>query len=112
MFPRLIEFVDTLQRLADTKENQIAYLVELGTSPSTDELAIEFSDHYQLLKAGLSEGLVVLDEKVLKQLHSIDSLLDAMSNANNDAIWDISSLEGYEWTRVRESAQEALALIV
>ena len=45
-----MKILEALKILAKTKDKQIAYLEDLGTSPVTDELAIQFTYTYQVFK--------------------------------------------------------------
>lgn len=108
-----MQLIDALKILADIEENQVSYLVSLGTSPSTDELALQFDDTYMAVKGKLAEtgNSIFVDEKVLKTLDSIDSLFDDMSHVSNNSFWDVSSLGNAEWAKVRELAREILQLM-
>lgn len=80
-----MQLFEALQILADTKENRAAYLVGLGTFPSTDELAFQFADTYHVFRRKLDEegSNMSLDEKLLKNLYNINSLFDDMSTTFN-----------------------------
>jgi hypothetical protein len=107
-----MQIVEKLKILADTSDNQTAYLIKLGTSPSTDELALQFTDTYQVFKGKLEEGneTNVFNETALKKLESINLFFDEMGNIQNNSFWDISCLDGIEWSNIRRLARETLQL--
>lgn len=109
-----MQIIEALKILAETKDKQIGYLKNLGTYPSTDELALQFSDTYQVFKGSLedSHGTSLSMEKLLKNLDSINFIFDRMSNISDNSFWDISSLDNEEWDNVRKLAVEALPLIL
>lgn len=109
-----MQLFEALKILADTKENQVAYLVGIGTFPSTDELALQFADTYQVLKVTLDKDgdNISIDEEILKNLDNINSLFNDMSNISNNCFWNVSSLDDREWTKVRELARKTLQLML
>lgn len=109
-----MQLIEALKILADTEDNQIAYLFDLGTSPSTDELALQFTDTYQVFKGNLEDvvGDFLYKEKILNNLESINLMFDKMSNMSGNSFWDISSLDNLEWDNVRRLAAETLPLIL
>ena len=108
-----MQLFESLKVLAETIENQVTYLTEIGTFPSTDELALQFADTYQVFKGKLDEKdhNIPLNEQLLKNLDAINALFDSMSDKTNNRFWDISSLDTPEWTKVRELARETIPLL-
>ncbi len=106
-----MQIIDALNILANTWENQSAYLTDLGTSPSTDELALQFTDTYQIYKSKLYNGKSLYNEDVLHNLDRINSFFDQMSNIPNNSFWNVSSLESAEWNEIRMLASETLKFI-
>ena len=108
-----MQIVEALKILAETRDKQVAYLEGLGTSPSTDELALQFGDTYQVFKGSLEDSFsnTVLIEKVLKNLDIINSIFDKMSGISDNSFWNISSLDNEEWGNVRKLAVETIPLI-
>jgi hypothetical protein len=53
-----MQILKILKILADTKDNQIAYLKDLGNLNFTDELALEFDYTYQVFKWKFEESYV------------------------------------------------------
>lgn len=104
--------VAVLKTLAETKDNQVSYLIRLGTFPSTDELALEFSDTYQPVKPKLKENTSHFKKKVIENLEKIDLLFDEMSNIQNNVFWNADSLDGIEWNKVRELSKEILSILM
>jgi hypothetical protein len=105
--------IQTLTTLAKTVDKQIEYLYKLGTSPSTDELALEFSDTYEIFKGELREGInsIYINDKILNNLEIINQLFEKMSNISNNSFWNTSSLDNTEWQNIRKVAKETLELI-
>lgn len=96
---------EALVRLRSSAKNQEAYLRQLGTAPSADELALEFSDAF-----GVLEG--ELDEPAFAAASRLDSYLEEMSSSEHAELWTIRALHtAPEWAHVRELAEEALRLL-
>ena len=109
-----MQIIEALKILAETKDNQIVYLTDLGVIPSTDELPIQFDDAYQIFKWKFEESAVdpVYKSKVLNNLNTIKLIFDKMSNMPHNIFWDISSLDNIEWVNIRTVAGETLPLII
>jgi hypothetical protein len=104
--------IKTLNILASPQDKQINYLTELGTLPSTDELAIQFDDSYKVFLGTVNENKECpYDKKTFEILNTISSIFDEMSNKSNNDFWKISSLGQNEWNKVRKLAKEALKLM-
>lgn len=103
-----MQLLDALKILADTKENQTIYLDRIGTSPSTDELALEFCSAYEVFKGKLEEGSndISFETNLLKKAEEIYSLFAKMSNISDNDFWKISSLNHTEWNQIRKLARE------
>jgi hypothetical protein len=98
-----------LTLLASTKDEQIEYLINLGTSPSTDELALEFDDAYNIFLVNLCENdNFSINQKCLEMLNEIDVLFTDMSNNEINDFWNISSLNLKEWNCIRELSKQIL----
>jgi|GEM_PF-3397730 len=110
----IMQIKEALKILAEAKDNQIAYLEDLGTSPSTDELALQFDDTYQVFKGYLGDqfGDILCKKRILKKLDSISLIFDEMSAIPNNSFWNISSLDNKEWANIRKIAVETLPLIL
>jgi hypothetical protein len=107
-----MKIIKALNILAYPKDKQINYLIELGTFPSTDELAIQFDDAYNFFLGIANENKEHLyDKRIFEILNRIISFFDRMSNKNNNDFWKVSSLGQDEWNNVRELANEALKLM-
>jgi hypothetical protein len=96
---------EALVRLRSSAKDQEAYLRQLGTAPSADELALEFSD-----ALGVLEGQ--LDEPAFAAASRLDRYLEDMSGSEHAELWTINALHAApEWAHVRELAEEALRLL-
>lgn len=105
-----IRLIRSLKLLAMSPEVQISYLKKLGTYPSCDELALEFDDSFSPSKPpllGRIGELSALEETLV----SIDNELDSMSNSDDEGLWNVESLAGTKWMKVRNLAQRAILLI-
>ena len=109
-----MQILKILKILADTKDNQIAYLKDLGNLNFTDELALEFDYTYQVFKWKFEESYVapLHKIKVLGNLDCINSIFEEMSNSSDNSIWNNSSLDNQEWNTIRKIALETLPLIL
>lgn len=91
-----------VQRLAAPAVEQEAFLRELGTAPSADELALEFSDALMVEKGALEDA-------VRSAAVQLDEHLTALSGPQNASVWTVAALHAApEWARVRELAAETL----
>ena len=96
------QFLEAVQRLAASPEEQQAYLRQLGTAPSADELALEFSDALMLEKG-------LLDDAVRAAAVQLDEQLAGMGGPQHEELWTVAALHtSEEWRRVRELAAETL----
>ncbi|WP_116790178.1 hypothetical protein [Flavobacterium psychrotrophum] len=100
-----------LNTLASSKEEQVSYLIAIGTFPSTDELAIEFDDEYKILLGILNDkknSFLNSHLNFLNKLNEIDSIFAEMNHANVKIFWDAASLGSEKWNKIRERAKDAL----
>jgi len=106
-----MQILKILETLSFSKDDKIIYLTNLGTYPSTDELALEFDDAY---KFSLNIILEKMDTdsacclEFLNKLKEIDAIFDKMSDVKLNIFWDVSSLDCEEWNKIRRLAKEAL----
>ncbi len=103
------DLLATVKRLAAPAEAQVAWLKELGTYPSLDELALEFDDEFARVRSGQADHL---SPDALGALFELDQELDRISGAANARLWDPESLDGPEWRAIRELAARAAAAMV
>jgi hypothetical protein len=97
-----MEFRQTVERLAASAQEQEAYLRRLGTAPSADELALEFSDAFLVEQRNL-------DESARNAALVLDQYLSELSRPEKAELWTIGALYGAsEWARVRELATALL----
>ena len=94
-----IELLRALKNLAAPKQQQIAYLQQLGTFPLFDEIALEFEDVFLTIK---SKKYIFLP-KVMKVLEKISKNLEDMSEKE----WLADTMTEKCWDRVRDLAREA-----
>ncbi|WP_134734065.1 hypothetical protein [Amycolatopsis nivea] len=99
--------VRAVEHLAEPAAAQVAYLRELRTYPSADELALEF-DAVRGFVPELSEsGLIA--SSVVAMLDAVDEKLAAMSGRENEDLWHADSLEtSADWAIVRTLARDGL----
>jgi hypothetical protein len=106
----LARFVRSIAVLALPAEGQRQWLDSLGLPGEVeiaDELALEFDDGFLLLPQFVGHGWIA--ERTAGKLRELDSLLSAMSEPENAAVWDVSVLgSAKEWAEVREKAVGAL----
>jgi len=96
------EFRSSTERLASAADEQEAYLRQLGTAPSADELALEFTDALMVEKTHLDEG------ERTAALH-LDEYLSQISGEENAELWTIAALHhAPEWAHVRDLANDLL----
>ena len=95
-------------RLASSADDQLAYVRQLGSSPSVDELALEFDD---FARAVLAQPRLLTDEQRMA-VENLDRQLDAMSGADRAALWTEAALgSAEEWHEVRRRAARAWSLL-
>jgi hypothetical protein len=95
------EFVAALLRLAWSALEQERYLAGLGTSPSVDELVLEFSDAFEVERFELGRAEAAA--------RALDDYLKTLSDSNRDDLWVRRALhDAPEWKRVRELASDVL----
>jgi len=93
---------ESVQRLASTAREQQEYLRRLGTTPSADELALEFSDALMVAKKDLSNEA---NDSAIR----LDEYLSEISGAEHASLWTESALaDSPEWRRVRQLAAALL----
>lgn len=95
-----IELLRVLKNLAAPKQQQIAYLQQLGTFPLFDELALEFEDIFFTIKSRKYSFLL----KVMKLLENLSKSFENM----NEKEWLADTMTEKCWDRVRDVAREAL----
>ena len=93
--------------LALSESEQKEYLLEMEVYPSTDELALEFSDSFKAYLGHCAEHPNSYNPDLLNRLQQIDDLLDEMSDLNS-SIWDVSSLNNIYWNEIRFLANNIL----
>ena len=94
-----VELLRVLKNLAAPKEQQIAYLQQLGTFPLFDELALEFEDIFFVVKSKKYNFLL----KVMNLLENLSKNLEDMSKKE----WLADTMTEKCWDRVRNVAREA-----
>jgi hypothetical protein len=96
------ELLESLKRLAAPADEQVAYLRDLGSFPSLDELALEFDDVFGPPGTPPPEG------PWADALSKLAAALNAMSGQENSHLWTADALNGPEWAEVRSLAREAI----
>ena len=96
------QFCEALQRLASSAQEQEGFLRQLGTAPSADELALDFSDALGVVRESLGEPA---RDAALR----LDQYLGEISGGESAELWTVAALySAPEWVRIRELANEAL----
>jgi hypothetical protein len=104
-FIQLIQ--SALEHLAWPAGEQIAYLVDLGTAPQLDELALELDDAVQVLPQLVEREWLTQEQAAM--ITAVNNKLGEMSGIENAALWVASALStSREWADVRSLAQSAL----
>jgi hypothetical protein len=93
---------EALERLAADAETQAAYLGQIGTWPSLDELALTLDDVAAASESWASPAL-------RGRVRDLMQALDEMSGAENASHWRPEALHEPEWVNVRRLAADALA---
>lgn len=99
----LASLQDVLARLAAPASAQIAYLQDLGVTPSIDELALEFDDIAVLVPELVENGRLTREQ--VETVMALDRTLQAMSGI--DDLWNDAALRSDpRWAEVRELARK------
>jgi hypothetical protein len=106
-----MEIYKALQLISSSSKDQINYLRELGTYPSTDELALQFDDAFKVYLGNDDKEQISVNDSLQEKLRNIALLFNQMSDSNDKSLWDVVSLERPEWIKVRTLAKEALQLM-
>jgi hypothetical protein len=101
------DLLKTVKRLALAADEQAAYVRQLGSAPSLDELALEFDDEFNRLRG--EGGASAVPPGYHAALSALDEQLDRMSGQDNAELWVEEALGRREWQQVRELARRALA---
>ena len=101
--------IKAVARLALPADGQLAYLRDLGVSPSIDELALELHDGVVLLPQFVANGWLAVVEATA--IEALDESLLRLGEQNDGAWWTEAALvEAPEWEEVRIRARVVLAL--
>lgn len=95
---------EILMRLASPSSSQRDYLHRLGSSPSTDELALELDDVWPAVRPFASADLRAACD-------ALDAWFASFSGSEHEALWYIDALDQPAWCKARELAVRALALL-
>jgi hypothetical protein len=103
----LVNLRSAVQRLAAPADEQVRHLVELGSAPSADELALEFDDFFRPAVGALGDSVPA--RRLMLRLADLDDLLRALSERDDPELWTTAALEtSPDWADVRERAAAAL----
>ncbi|NRT13770.1 hypothetical protein HNP99_000095 [Flavobacterium sp. 28A] len=107
-----MKLLKIIKILASTKDEQINYLIDLGTYPSTDELALDFDYAYVFYLRNINHKCDdLINQIIFKKLNDINKIFGEMSNLPNDSFWEVISLDLNDWSKIREYASELLILM-
>jgi hypothetical protein len=101
--------VATVERLADTPDEQRDYLSGLGTQGLTDELALEFDDALQPVRHQFD--VLGVQASVVVRIEALANALSAMGGAGHEWLWRPEALDGPEWSNVRAIAAEIIGAL-
>ena len=94
-------------RLADSGQEQCAYLKELAVDEDVDELALDLFDALSLLGWARRRGR--LSRRQVAAVSSLDDALREMSGPENAALWSAEALLfSPRWDVIRTLARNAL----
>ena len=102
--------IAALARLSAPPHEQAAYLEEIGTSPSLDELALEFEEAY-IPMLGLADEFHLTSEQ-MNVLRALNDGLRAIGGPENEHLWTTDALERAEWSDIRRLASDAKASLL
>lgn len=95
------ELAAAVRRLAEPPDRQLAYLHELGSPESADELALEFDD---VAEAAVAEARL-LSEHQVERVRQVAELLQAISGPAHAQLWTPNALRSAsEWQEIRTTA--------
>jgi hypothetical protein len=94
------DFGMVLDRLSAPAEVQVAYLSQLRSGPSLDELALEFDDIYRPL--GWRLATVERGAELITACESLEASLRSETLG-----WAFADLDSDEWAAIRMLAQDA-----
>ncbi len=94
-----------LALLAMSGAKQAQYLIELGTYPLLDELALEYSDTYLVFKDRVEFGRIKgISSNVITGLEEIDLSLNELSDQKDSFSWYEECLADPRWESIRWKA--------
>jgi hypothetical protein len=103
----ITRLVASLKRLAADAATQASYLAGIGTGGRADELALEFDDAYQPVRA--RQGELGFSPTTSEGLGRLDALLAEMSGPQNADLWTLNALQNsVRWSNVRQVAEAIL----
>ena len=101
-----LKYIVNILSLTSVEQNE--HLKRLGTFPSTDELALEFEDAYFYFKSRLERETIDIDKDIILSIEKINNMLDGLSYSNDMDIWNVNSLNGKEWSNIRQVAASVM----
>jgi len=102
--------VKSLRVLALNASQQKEYLRDLGTYPSTDEIAIEFDDAFKFFISN-NEHEKFEGTKFLLNVNLINDKLDFFSSLEESEIWYVDSLDKEPWCEIRQLAIDSISAL-
>ncbi|MCO8271090.1 hypothetical protein M1L60_10845 [Actinoplanes sp. TRM 88003] len=106
----LVALMRSIAILAMEAEEQTAYVRNLGTHPSLDELALEFDDGFPLAPTFVEHGW--LNHFAVLALQELNHQLATMSEERKAGLWHADALTtASEWARVRALARAAILAV-
>ena len=100
----------SLEVLASSGADQLAFLQREGVAPSADELALALDDFIGMLPAAVRDG--VISERQAAAIQKVSDLLGSFSGQENAPLWHVDQLgSASEWSEVRRGARRALQML-
>lgn len=102
--------IKNLRILNLSKQDQIDYLINLGTYPIIDEIIIDYFDSYDLFNVQNLANELNYNNNINNYLIEINYIFDNMSNQPAE-VWNINSLNSEDWFNIRLLAKKTLMIL-
>ncbi|WEA03610.1 hypothetical protein [Mucilaginibacter sp. SJ] len=93
--------INAIKLLSANSSEQREYLKKSGSFPCIDEIALMFDDAYRYFHTQKGS---LLTTSAFNKLKKINSILNALSDSDNEQEWDEKSLDDQSWAEIRSIA--------